>query len=352
MRHLAARSLALDAMPSNHLKFAGLQQRTLRAYRQALEGFLEYASRERVSLNSVSQLDVALADYVNGMFQEGDSLAVAGHLLSGVKRFCPNLRLKVPTAAQYFRNWQRIYRPVRATPVSLELIQAMAAIAWKVSRPLAFLLLLGFSAMLRTVEMLTLQYQHLLLHPGRQELTVIIPFAKTSNGNPQIVRCADPSLWVLLEDLKRSHSPRAYAWPSNPRSFHRTWKDLLACLHFDAGDYVPYGIRRGGATEYFLATGNMDATLHRGRWMTPKTAKQYIDHGTLVLAVHTWSRAQRTKVQKWSTKCAQKFTRLRQKAQKSGVLVRFWGSWLVPPPFCFLLGFFWEAIEPFPPKGY
>ena len=75
---------------------------------------------------------------------------IALHLLSGVKRFCPNLRLKVPTAAQYFRNWQRIYQPVRATPVSLELIQAMAAVAWKFSAPLAFLLLLGFAAMLRT----------------------------------------------------------------------------------------------------------------------------------------------------------------------------------------------------------
>ena len=322
MRLRAVRRQLSLMMAGNRLKFAGLQQRTLRAYRQALEGFLEYLSREKISLNSVSQLDSALAEYVNGMFQEGDTIAVAGHLLSGVKRFCPNLRLKVPTAAQYFRNWQRIYQPVRATPVSLELIQAMAAVAWKFSAPLAFLLLLGFAAMLRTVEMLTLQYQHLLLHEGKREFTVIIPFAKTSNGNPQIVRCSDPNLWALLDDLKKKFHPTDYVWPGNPRSFHRTWKDLLACLHFNPGDYVPYGIRRGGATEYFLTTGNMDATLHRGRWMTQKTAKQYIDHGTLVLAVHTWSRTQRGKVQKWSTKCAQRFTRLRQKAQKVGRLGR------------------------------
>lgn len=180
---------------ADHIRFAGLQQRTLRAYRQALEGLLEYLSREEISMNSVSQLDKALAEYINGMFQEGDSIAVAGHLLSGVKRFLPNLRLKIPTAGQYFRNWQRIYQPVRATPISLELIQAMAAVAWKVSPQAALLLLLGFSAMLRTVEMLTLQYQHLLLHEGKRDVTVIIPFAKTSNGNPQVVRCSDPDLW-------------------------------------------------------------------------------------------------------------------------------------------------------------
>lgn len=134
MRHLAAKHQPLLLLRmADHIRFAGLQQRTFRAYRQALEGFLEYLSREEISMNSVSQLDKALAEYINGMFQEGDSIAVAGHLLSGVKRFLPNLRLKIPTAGQYFRNWQRIYQPVRATPISLELIQAMAAVAWKVS---------------------------------------------------------------------------------------------------------------------------------------------------------------------------------------------------------------------------
>ena len=78
MRLRAVRRQLSLMMAGNHLKFAGLQQRTLRAYRQALEGFLEYLSREKISLNSISQLDSALAEYVNGMFQEGDTIAVAG----------------------------------------------------------------------------------------------------------------------------------------------------------------------------------------------------------------------------------------------------------------------------------
>eukprot|EP00435_Cladocopium_sp_Y103_P066496 s82_g28.t1 len=35
---------------------------------------------------------------------------------------------------------------------------------------------------------------------------------------------------------------------------------------FRPEDYTPYGLRRGGATWYFLESGSMDATLHRGRW--------------------------------------------------------------------------------------
>ena len=47
---------------------------------------------------------------------------------------------------------------------------------------------------------------------------------------------------------------------------------------------MTYGARRGGATWYFLETSSLDATLARGRWATSKTARSYIDDGTLTLA--------------------------------------------------------------------
>ena len=55
------------------------------------------------------------------------------------------------------------------------------------------------------------------------------------------------------------------------------WARLLECLELRADDYTPYGIRRGGATWYFLETASLDATLSRGRWATTKTARSYVD---------------------------------------------------------------------------
>ena len=72
-----------------HLRFAGLQRRTLRAYRQGLDRFMLFAKVEKLPLRTQKQLDVAVGEYLNALFQEGDSLAQGGHLLSGLKRFCP-----------------------------------------------------------------------------------------------------------------------------------------------------------------------------------------------------------------------------------------------------------------------
>ena len=58
-----------------HLRFAGLQRRTLRAYRQGLDRFMLFAKVEKLPLRTQKQLDVAVGEYLNALFQEGDSLA-------------------------------------------------------------------------------------------------------------------------------------------------------------------------------------------------------------------------------------------------------------------------------------
>ena len=89
------------------------------------------------------------------------------------------------------------------------------------------------------------------------------------------------------------------------------WRKTLEILGFDKDDYSPYGIRRGGATWFFLETSSMDATLARGRWAASRTAKQYIDEGTLRLARLQWNSKQRTTVKKWSLKGTSLFLRLK-----------------------------------------
>ena len=51
--------------------------------------------------------------------------------------------------------------------------------------------------------MLSLQCLHLLVHATRPEVTVIVPFAKTSNGNPQVLQFVDEHLWNLARAVKQ-----------------------------------------------------------------------------------------------------------------------------------------------------
>ena len=164
----------------------------------ALERFLGYVENEGLNIKSTRLLDQVLGEYLNSMFWDGDSVSAGGHVLSGIKRFYPQLKLKLPTASQYFRNWQRIHRPERAIPVSWSLVKAMGAICITLEFPsVALMLYVAFTCFLRTSEMLSLQCLHLLPHGTRPEVTVIVPFAKTSNGNPQVLQFRDEHLWNL-----------------------------------------------------------------------------------------------------------------------------------------------------------
>lgn len=303
-------------MPS-HLRFAGLQQRTLRAYRVGLERFLSFARCQGYRLRTVHQLDVAVGEYLNALFQEGDSIAQGGHLLSGLKRFQPHLRLTLPVATQFYKNWQRIHRPERAVPISWDLLQALSAVCFTLQRPaVALMLYVGYFCFLRRSEMLAMQVFHLVLHQRKPQITVVIPFAKTSNGNPQVVVFEDARVHRLAMEVQDALERDAFLWPGSPGSFRTFWLLLMGVVGFGPTDYSPYGIRRGGATTHFLDTGSMDITLHRGRWTCNKTAEQYIDDGTLAMARFFWTPRQTSRVRKWALKGAKVLKRLRQRAKK------------------------------------
>ena len=96
----------------------------------------------------------------------------------------------------------------------------------------------------------------------------------------------------------------AYGPPHRPysASFGTPWWRTMS----------PNGVRRGGAICFFLATASMDATLHRGRWTCNRTARMYVDQGTLAMAKFMWSTNQRHHVRKWTLKGARLIERLRQ----------------------------------------
>ena len=88
-----------------HLKFKGITPKTSRAYRKEIHRFFQYLSAEKILMPTTpSTLDAVLAEYVNVLYQNGESLTQAGWLISGIKRFLPQLRFQLPTAQQYYQN--------------------------------------------------------------------------------------------------------------------------------------------------------------------------------------------------------------------------------------------------------
>lgn len=293
------------------LRFAGLHPRTLRAYRAALDRFLRFTRKSKVRLSSPRKLDRELAEFIEVSYQEGEPISYAGHLLSAVKRFHPEVRLKLPVSSQLFRNWQRCYVPERAIPAAWELVEALMGVAFEKRQPLfALLLALGFNCLLRTSEMLAITHAHLLFHPRGRSLSVVLPGSKTSQGNPQVILVTDNQLIRLASQLVQPGA-EALLWTKGPHQFRKFFAHCLRQLNFSGDSYTPYALRRGGATWHFQTFLSMDLTVARGRWSCMKTARTYVDEGTAQLAHIHWSGRQRLAIAHWRRQCRQ--FRLRQR---------------------------------------
>lgn len=272
------------------LRYVGLQPKTQRAYRLALASFLKYIKKSKICCRNHRKLDAAVADYISTSYQKADPIAYSGHLLSALKRFHPELRLKLPNSSQLYRNWTRAYAPKRAVPASWELVEALIAKAMANQMPkLGLLLGVAFHCMLRTSELLSLTHGHIMVHDSQQAMSVVLPTSKTSEGNPQVLQVEDPVLISMAKELLRRKRKQQLIWTRSTGSFRQTFQDLLQGLGFQPQSYFPDSLRRGGATWYYQRTLSLDATVMRGRWSCRKTARIYIDSGTLQLTHLTWS---------------------------------------------------------------
>ena len=74
-----------------HLRYVGLEPRTLRAYRLALQNFLQFAKKKSFKFPSPKRLDHVMNEFINDFFQEGDPISYAGHLLSAFFTALPEL---------------------------------------------------------------------------------------------------------------------------------------------------------------------------------------------------------------------------------------------------------------------
>ena len=96
-------------MTKRHLAQMGVSAKTELAYRKAVSRFFVYLQRLNLPLpQSFEELDLLVAEYINELFQEGDSVTYAGYLISGLKRYVPRCRFELHTAAVYFRKWGKI----------------------------------------------------------------------------------------------------------------------------------------------------------------------------------------------------------------------------------------------------
>ena len=167
-------------------------------------------------------------------------------------------------------------------------VQVAIALAWYFVRNGqlggAFLILVGFDCFLRTGELLSLVIDDVVMN---QDARGVIKLEHTKTGQRhaafEAASINDPACIRLyrrfLQGLPANTSRLNYIFMPKPHRLYQLFKDGLRWLGLEDLGFQPYSLRRGGATAYFRATRNMEATLDRGRWASARVARIYVNDG-------------------------------------------------------------------------
>eukprot|EP00438_Fugacium_kawagutii_P018783 Skav201312 [mRNA] locus=scaffold1490:109079:114118:- [translate_table: standard] len=275
---------SLRMAPKLHLKFKGITPKTAAIYRREVHRFLLYAELERGTLpNSTTELDECMGEFINELYQEGESVSHAGWLLSGFKRFLPSIRRDLMTAQQYYNNWLRDHVPVRAVPMPWDILKTLAAVAYERGHvDLAVLLLLGFIFFLRTMEIVQLSTEDVHFDHRSGSIVVTLANTKTSRKAHQTLVVQNSALATLLAPLL-AQLPTGKIWRFQPRGLRLCFQALVSHINAETCQFSVYSIRRGGATHAYVASRSLDYVSVQGRWKDVRTARIYLDDARAAL---------------------------------------------------------------------
>ena len=252
-----------------HLKYKGITPKTSRAYRKEVNRFFQYLASEGLAVpDCLTQLDALLAEYVNVSYQNGDSLTLAGWLLSGFRRFVPEARFRIQgnstikigsvTMSRFvqFHCRGRLPKPCQR---------------WLGRRVTRILLLLAFCFFLRSMEFIMLRREHVVVDLLHGQVILTLERTKTSKQFQQSLVLQHRKLAIILDRALRSVPAHGPIWRFSAAQFRSCFSALLD------------NIRRGGATHACTNSRDLNAVAIHGRWRDLRTACIYLDDARATL---------------------------------------------------------------------
>jgi integrase len=261
----------------HHLSLVGITPKTRTAYQKALRRLLAWIQKQTGTFpETFEALDELVSEYLNEMYQEGESITYGGYVLSALKRFIPRAKPQLLLSQSYFRNWKKDHVPVRASPLSWHVVRALASAAFCIKRfDLCLCLLLGFIFFLRTSEIMHLKVSDVKIF-DTCTIAINLGLTKTSKHNEQSLHHRDERLSDIVKFCLHELVDQVYVFDQPVGLFRENFTSLCNFCFLQDCNFSPYSLRRGGATWYFLATGSFDLVIQRGRWLDVPTARVYI----------------------------------------------------------------------------
>lgn len=268
------------------LKSLVIRPATVARYQKAFKSFNAYLHAQGSAIShTLAGLDLQLQEFLEFLWEEGESLSLAGDSLSAIQHFQPSSKRNINGAWKLLKAWQLHELPARAPPFTWETLRVLLGWCHGVSPRLALGLYLGFKGLLRTGELLNVQAKDLILSAKGDTAILYLGLTKTAAHNPATghITIQDRTLIHLLKLWKSICSPDQFLIDYSSAKFRTIFAKALKDTQLEHLNFKPYSLRRGGATALWLETRNYSLVAYHGRWSAERTLKIYIQDSISLL---------------------------------------------------------------------
>lgn len=235
---------------------------------------------------SPEEFDLVVSEYLEILWDLGSTKTSATYTLAAIHYYLPQLKRKLPRSWQLKGVWDKLELPCQAIPLDLDTLFAIVGYFY-FHRQYAISLacLVAFNALLRTGELLELRVSDCL----KAVDCWVLHLRSTKGGQRRLLQdesviVKDPLTTAALDKLTRGKTLGDFLVGVSPHQFRREWNHMKVYFGISHLKYLPYSLRRGGATWYFQHTGSFSRTMVRGRWQHLKTCKLYVAEAQTTLA--------------------------------------------------------------------
>lgn len=276
-----------SSKPRRILIEAAYASSTLSRYNDAVQQFLSWCSHQDQDPTSPEQFDDFLTDYFHYLFATGSGKQLAQNTLYGILMHLPHLKPHLHLASKSLVGWNKLQPAKSYPPLTWELACLIAfrlAVDGHVRHAVG--VLLGFDCLLRIGEIVGLRVEDVAdakdSRVGADLPDMSLRLRVTKTGKEQSVVVDNPVVKELVRMLIASSSPDSFLFPFTASSFRNHFKAACADLGLSSA-YVPHSLRHGGATRLHLLGRPIEDILLRGRWVSNKSARRYIQSGRAML---------------------------------------------------------------------
>lgn len=294
------RKLRASAGERTILEIHSVKEPQRKEYSRRLEEFYNFVAFHNLSIRTEGELDIAMCDYADELFLDGEGCHVGEKLKAALEYERPegirSGQLMLPRFKRAMKGWRKLAPQQTRLPMMEFLKSCISGLMMDMGeREMSLFNETSFSTYARPGELLRLRPVDVVPRaPGHNfDVLILNPIERGETSKAGIFDetlilddSRAPWLGELLNQLAARRSKEVgeggQLWPFTARKYLETWRQCVRALEVEDVAETPYQNRHGGASrDHLLRLRSVGNIQRRGRWASDSSSRIYSKPGRL-----------------------------------------------------------------------